>query len=166
MIEFDGYIMGSAEKYFFKKIKRLSLKLIYGSLLLPLPGVIILSLQYNFWVLLGVYSSMFITAPLCFCFPKSKKEKKAIKPKRIFTEDEYIIAVTDKCEDIKRISDVKEVYDFGEFYELVFPFGKVSEKFICQKDLLTKGSLKEFEALFECPIKRKRQSGDGSLIDG
>ena len=35
-----------------------------------------------------------------------------------------------------------------------FIFGKISDKFICQKDLLTKGSLEEFERIFEGKIKR------------
>ena len=47
------------------------------------------------------------------------------------------------------ISDAKQLRDFGEFYEIVFPFGKVSDKFICQKNLLTQGTLEEFEKLFE-----------------
>ena len=54
----------------------------------------------------------------------------------------------------RNIEDVKCVRDFGEFYELVFPFGKISEKFICQKDLLSKGTLAEFEALFGDKILR------------
>lgn len=53
------------------------------------------------------------------------------------------------------IKDVKNVYDHGEFYDLVFPFGKISGKFICQKNLLTEGTLAEFEALFDGKIVRK-----------
>ena len=41
------------------------------------------------------------------------------------------------------------------FYFIKFPFGKYSDKFICQKSLLTQGTLEEFEALFEGKIERK-----------
>ena len=48
-----------------------------------------------------------------------------------------------------------EEYDHGAFYEFVVPFGKVSDKFICQKSLLTKGTLGDFEKLIgEKLIKR------------
>ena len=53
------------------------------------------------------------------------------------------------------ISDVKKVVDHGEFYELSFVFGKVSDKFICQKSLLTKGTLEEFKAMFGDKVYRK-----------
>ena len=73
-------------------------------------------------------------------------------PKRIYTRDNHIVCVADKYTDSKLISDVTKVLDHGEFYELCFPFGKISEKFICQKSLLFKGSLGAFERLFKGKI--------------
>ena len=69
-------------------------------------------------------------------------------PKRIYTNGDHIVCVAEKYTDSKLIKDVKKVIDHGEFYELCFPFGKTSEKFICQKSLLSKGSLGAFERLF------------------
>lgn len=155
MIEFNGYITGSAEKYFFKRARNLVRNLMLASLLLLFPIVIAFSVNKKFWFLLQMYCIIFVTLPLVLYIPKSKKEKKAITPKKIFTEDEYIICITDKCEEIRHIGDAKKVQDFGEFYEIIFPFGKVSEKYICQKSLLVKGTLEEFEALFEGKIVRK-----------
>ena len=37
---------------------------------------------------------------------------------------------------------------------MVFPFGKVSEKFICQKSLLSEGTLEDFEKLYIGEWKR------------
>jgi hypothetical protein len=76
-------------------------------------------------------------------------------PKRIYIKDDHIVCIADRYTDSKFISDVNKVIDHGEFYELCFPLGKVSEKFICQKDLLTKGSLREFESIFKKKIERK-----------
>ena len=53
------------------------------------------------------------------------------------------------------IEDVVKLVDYGEFYDLSFPFGKLNDKFVCQKSLLSKGTLEEFEALFEGKIIRK-----------
>ena len=75
-------------------------------------------------------------------------------PKKIVTDNDYIISIADKYSDSRNINDVKLVRDFGEFYEIIFPFGKISEKFICQKNLLVKGTIEEFEALFGDKIVR------------
>lgn len=154
MIEFNGYISGSAEKYFFKKSRILGLKILLCSWILLFPGLICFSLNTELWIVMGIYCSMLLIILLLIYIPKSKKEKRALIPKRIFIEDEYIVAITDKYEDIKQISDVKKVIDYGEFYDLVFPFGKISERFICQKNLLINGSIEDFEAVFRCPIER------------
>ena len=57
------------------------------------------------------------------------------------------------------IGDAKQVRDFGEFYEIVFLFGKISDKFICQKNLLTKGTLEQFESLFNGKLQRINGKG-------
>ena len=87
---------------------------------------------------------------------KGKKKKESYLPYRIFTDEEYVVCITKKNEEYRLIKDVKLVYDYGEWYEITFPFGKKSSNFIYQKSLLTKGTLEEFEALFEGKIVRKK----------
>jgi len=50
---------------------------------------------------------------------------------------------------------VKKVYDYGEFYFISFYFGKISCYFICQKSLLTQGTIEDFEKLFDGKIVKK-----------
>lgn len=106
------------------------------------------------WGVVIAYLSFYLIFPLLVRIPRSKKEQAAVLPKRIYTERNSIVCVAEKYQERKKIADVKLVRDFGEFYELVFPFGKYSEKFICQKSLLSKGTLKAFEALFPGKIVR------------
>ena len=148
MIEFNGYISGEAEKYFWKNSKKIFQKIILCTFLLLAPPCVIIPARTQFWILPMIYCSLFVFVMLLTFLPKSKKERKSMVPKRIFTDGEFIISIAEKYEDTKKISDVKIVRDYGEFYELVFPFGKISEKYICQKDLLTKGTIEEFEQLF------------------
>ena len=63
--------------------------------------------------------------------------------------------MTDKSEEFRLIADAAKVIDYGDFYYISFPFGKISNNFVCQKDLLTQGTLEEFEALFEGKIVKK-----------
>ena len=161
MIEFSGYISGVAEKRFRKKSRDLAQNALLVGLLIFFPTIIFVAVKMKYMLLLVVYCAMFAVIPLLTRIPQSKKERKALTPRKIVIDSEYIVCVADKYTESKRVDDVKHVYDFGEFYEIVFPFGKMSEKFICQKDLLTKGSLGEFEKLFKGKIQHK--TGDGSL---
>ena len=108
--------------------------------------------------MLGLYCALFVVIPLLTHIPKSKKGKKSIIPKRIYTDEDSIVCVSEKYTEHRLLSDVKQVRDYGEFYEIIFPFGKISSNFICQKNLLTIGTVDEFEKLFDGKILRMTQS--------
>jgi hypothetical protein len=53
---------------------------------------------------------------------------------------------------------IKGVRDFGEYYVLIFRgLGNFSQ-IICQKDLLTNGTIEQFEELFDGKIVRKQSN--------
>ena len=154
MIDFAGGLSGDAEKCFLTRTVAVELLISLIGLLFPLPVAVFLAIRMRKWILLGVYLGLMALMMLMVCIPKSKKERKAITPKRIYIVEEEIICVTERSIEARRICDVKQVRDYGAFYELRCYVGPVSRSFICQKDLLTKGSLKEFEALFVGKIQR------------
>lgn len=86
---------------------------------------------------------------------KTPKGRKEITPKRIYVIDNNLICISDKQTESRGVELVKTAYDYGEFYFLSFPMGKKSGNFVCQKDLLTQGTLEEFEKLFDGKIVRK-----------
>ena len=155
MIEFDGYIFGAAEKRFWARSRNIAQAVLLMGVLAILPAVISFAEKVGGWVWIAGYCSLFLLIPLLLRIPKSEKEKRTLLPKKIYVEDEYIVCVGEAYEESKLIDDVAKVIDHGEFYELVFPFGNASDKFICQKGLLTKGTLEEFEQLFSGKITRK-----------
>ncbi len=161
MIKFHGYLTGNSQKRFFKKaIEYAQARLIVGVLLslTLLPGMAnIMHMRISFEVLLQVVCAIFticLLGMLLVRIPTSKKAKQLRITKEICIEDGVIVCISDKYQEIRKISDVKKVLDYGEFYELVFILGKQSEKFICQKSLLVCGSFEEFEQLFK-RIERK-----------
>lgn len=156
MIEFNGYLNGAAEEYFHKKTRILGRNILLMGVLILLPAIISFGIKINSWSLILGYCSLFLVIPILTMIPKGNKEKISITPKKIFTEDGYIICIADKYTESRLISDAKVLRDFGEFYEIVFPFGKVSDKFICQKNLIVKGTAEEFEALFVGKVIKKR----------
>ena len=154
MIEFCGLLTGSAERYFHKKSRSLVLHISVGGMLVFLPTIVTISIKTELWMILFVYCTLLCALPLLLMVPKDKEERISYTPKRIVVEDDTIVAIADKYAESRLISDAKVVRDHGEFYEIIFPFGKISDKFICQKDLLTKGTLETFEALFEDRLEK------------
>lgn len=55
----------------------------------------------------------------------------------------------------KRISQIKKVIDNGDWYFLIFRFGNMNDLWVCQKNLMIKGTSDEFEKLFEGKIVYK-----------
>lgn len=156
MITFTGYLTGAAEKAFVKRQRKTNL-MIFGFMLpFSIPTTLYVSLHIMkdirfFYAILAVLLLWGVVAVI----PKGKKEHMSYLPKEIYVEENYIVCNTENDSTSKLISDVKKVVDYGEYYSLYFPFGKSYDGFICQKSLLTKGSLEEFEALFEGKITKK-----------
>jgi len=95
-----------------------------------------------------------ILAALALLLPnvQTKKEKEKITPQRVYIDGDMIVSKSNAAVDTRNIKDVKEVRDYGEFYYFVFK--AYSYRFVCQKNLLTQGSIEEFENLFTGKIKR------------
>ncbi len=155
MIEFNGYLSGAAEKRFYQKSREIGRNIAMVAILLISPPCVLVGIRMHFWIPLIVCGVLLVAIPLLMRIPQSSKKQKELLPKRIYAEDGFIVCIADKYTESKLIADVKQVYDCGEYYELVFPFGNVSEKFICQKSLLVEGTLEEFEALFEGKLERE-----------
>lgn len=152
MIEFTGVITGEAEKYHRKKERRFGRNLLWLSMILVSPLAVTMCVLMHWWGMLIIYGALFCAVPLLCCIPQSKKEKQNVTPKRIYIIDDYMTAVCGTFEVYKNIKDARQVIDYGAFYDVIF--GIYSTKFICQKSLLTQGSLEEFEQLFQGKIKR------------
>ena len=125
-------------------------------MLLVSPLILTIAARVESWALILVYIGIYFAVTPLVSLLRGEKERIAMTPKKIFVQDGYIVCATDKQTEAKEVNAVKAVLDFGEFYDIVFPFGNASEKFVCQKSLLSKGTLEDFEALFEGKIERKQ----------
>ena len=158
MIEFKGYISGSAKKFFLKKTRMLVQNLFLFSLIMCFPVILYYIAITQLWMFMPGYLSLFIITPILVRIPQTKKSIQKITPKRIYIKDECIICEADSFVERRYIEDAKKLRDHGDFYEICFPMGRYSEKFICQKDLLSKGSLEEFELLFRDKITKSKDN--------
>ena len=116
-------------------------------------------------VILGIVHYVYLIAlPLWVIFPflmgiKPKaKSFQYILPKRIKISEETLDSEGESFHETKSISDIKEVINYGQFYQFIFKFPNKSNRFYCQKDLIVEGTLEEFEKLFEGKIVRKNNN--------
>lgn len=157
MIEFNGFLTGVSQKFFCKQIVKIQQKcmacaLIIGFILLP----VIFQMLYGdiIEILPKIIIAEIILFIIAILLPniQTKKEKERITPQKIYIDKDKIVSKSNAMVDTRFIQDVKEVKDYGEFYYFVFK--AYSYRFVCQKDLLTHGSLEEFENLFAGKIKK------------
>lgn len=158
MIEYTGYISGTAQKYCEKISRRLVLKALSIAFLTVLPTIIILALAIDNWGIIVGY--LFVIAISIGCLYLPKKNIQSFLPKKITIDTDYIVSITDHDTASRSIDAVQTVLDFGDFYVINFCAGQKSDRFICQKNLLSKGTDDAFRNLFKAKIRRKTGSTD------
>ena len=87
-------------------------------------------------------------------WPTKKEEYKLFSKSITITEDGEMVAVTHFEEILRAVSQVEEVVDVGCGYIIKFYYEHRTDFFLCQKDLLVKGTIEQFENLFEGKITR------------
>lgn len=156
MIEFNGYLTGTSQKFFCKQIVKLQQKIILFTLI-PI-FIILMIVFYLMFDVIALYPEVIISeiilSALALLLPniQTKKEKEKITPQKVYIDGDMIVSKSNAAVDTRFMKDVKEVRDYGEFYYFVFK--AYSYRFVCQKNLLTQGSLEEFENLFAGKIKK------------
>ena len=156
MIEFNGYLTGTSQKFFCKQIVKLQQKIILFTLI-PI-FIILMIVFYLMFDVIALYPEVIISeiilSALALLLPniQTKKEKEKITPQKVYIENDMIVSKSNAAVDTRFMKDVKEVRDYDEFYYFVFKV--YSYRFVCQKDLLTQGTIEEFESLFAGKIKK------------
>ena len=147
MIEFNGDLYGEAKIFFLKQaIKKIRfLYLVVFTYLAP----IFLLFAYRLGVLRVFWVYPVLVLALClFVRILLKTGNKDLLIKQVYVDGKYIYSVTRKQKYTFKIKSVKKIIDYGDFYFIAFsPFLPISD-IVCQKDLLSKGSLDEFEKIF------------------
>lgn len=162
MIEFSGEVNQSTENFIVKKTHRaLS---VYFTCLFLIIGVALFFIALNFYKtllpLIGLIALMELFFLILAIFPNiclnRKRDISRSLPIKVSIKDDEITREGKGDNAYKTINlyNVKKVFDYGEFY--YFNFSMSFDKlFVCQKDLITEGTIEEFEKIFEGKIVRK-----------
>ncbi|MBR7116898.1 MAG: hypothetical protein IKC87_04235 [Clostridia bacterium] len=156
MIEFKGEMIGKAKKFILGRHSKVQKIAFIGTAVVLLPVIIVLSILIEFPLGMLLYIPLAMIVGFAF-IPPSKSDQQTFVPKRLFidTEEGTIVSQAEKRESFHMIEAVDEVVDYGEWYHFVFRFEDRDPYFVCQKSLLTEGTLEEFEQLFEGKIERR-----------
>lgn len=157
MIEFNGYLTGAPKKFLFKKLISCFQNATIFAFTMVLPFIILLVKTFEALSILYLYLAFFLCLMIVYRIIIPKASKSAI-PKRIYIMDDKMVCIADNFTENRSVELVRKVFDYGEFYFISFYFGKISCYFICQKSLLTQGTIEDFEKLFDGKIVRKNEN--------
>lgn len=154
MIEFRGEIDGRCKKY------RLYAESMVGLVCTLIPALLIaIPVTVCLIVIDRVFALAYIPLVLFVVFaviaPLSKKAQKLTLPYCVQIYDDRIESKGEKFHDIRQIVHVKKVVDMGDWYQIFFRFPHKNAHFVCQKNLIAQGSIREFEELFEDVLIRR-----------
>ena len=153
MIEFRGELSDNVKEFFMKKVVEKLYFLYLVAFICIAPFWFRFSYEIGvldiFWIYpLGI-AVLFLIVKIAF-----KKGNKDVLIKRVYVEGSHIFSVSSNGTYKFKIKSIKKVTDYGEFYFIEFSKFLAVEDIVCQKNLLTKGTLEEFEALFEDKLVR------------
>lgn len=165
MIEFKGKLSSKCKEYLIDDSWRITF---FTILIICIPFIVLtIVLTFKFdWI----YSLIFIPIALFMFFGSLKPSTKSYemffgKNGKIFEgelqwniiiDQNLISAEGIQRSETKNLDDIKKVVDMGDFYKIYFYFPHKSNLFVCQKDLIIKGTIEEFEDLFSAKIMRKK----------
>ena len=155
MVEFFGLISDECEKYIVAKKNKATITCFCVASLI----CIICTTVFGF-----IDFSVF--KPMLFCtlivvaisvvvsiLPLSKARQKQIElfktEIRITIDENNIVNTTIYGRISRPLEQVKKVIDVGKWYCIVFKGGDIANSWVCQKDLITKGTIEEFEEIFD-----------------
>ena len=153
LIEFKGDLTGQCKRFMLMKQWKMQAIVALVIVIIFVPPVIVVSVCWKSTVLLFLIPILILA--FLFLLPPGRNSRKSFMPKRIFIdpEDETIVNECEKLERFHMISSVSKVLDYGEWYYLKFYFSDRDLYFVCQKSLITQGTLEDFEALFKDKIE-------------
>ena len=169
MFIFQFKLQGEIKDYLIKKQKSgLRLSAIITALVFIIPAVIISVIWYDDFIVRAISIGLTIFALLfLICFSRWNGPLNGFYkyiPQQVIIDSKQgtieTIGSEKYCYQCEEMNWIKEIIDWGGWYEFKF-YGRCgSWFFICQKNLIVEGTIEEFEELFKDKIVRKYKQKD------
>ena len=153
MIRFYGEINKESQKFIAKKMLRLGLYAMIVLLIVVGFPSILAGVFFDIW-----FFTIFTGMGMLVALFLSYYTRKDYYPNLITIDNNQICAELGKGMATRTFDDVKQIIDYGEFYDIIFYFPNKVLNCICQKDLIQEGTIEDFEELYKDYIVRKYKS--------
>lgn len=162
-IEFNGMITGKAKKFYYRKkalswVCLIACTWICASIILPIAFSLIFGRFIDIDLLAYLLCTVICLIISCTLALLAVLFKK-YNLKKISFDCRNLYIFKGKRKFTVPVSGIKQIKDYGEFYRIklyvVSYIGYDFDIFNCQKDLLIKGTLEEFEKMFDNKIVRR-----------
>lgn len=156
MIEFRGLLSKKAASfYYYRKLTLFFIWFLTGCCgaipFMLFMRVLVGELAY---LIFGGVVIIILSFFAVFVLPVFKNKCVQNGPKLICIGTELMVETKD-AKEIRKFDNVTKIKEYRDFYVIYFNRRFNTFEFVCQKDLLTTGTLREFEALFDGKIVRK-----------
>lgn len=153
MIEFKGELSEPCKKFVLDNNSRVA-RICAIIVCAPLAALDIWWAVSNDLFYLIVLPALVMCVSLAGIKPKGK-DYELIMTKRVTIDGNCLESEGGQLTEARSIDQIKCVIDYGEWYKIIFRFPNKSQRFICQKDLITQGTIEDFENLFADKIIRR-----------
>lgn len=164
MIVFNGEASDKAKLYY--KIKGAN-ALVIGACIFSViwcVPVLLICIYYDWIVALFFAPFAFVViASIVYRFAPTDLNK-IQTPVKVEIMPDVMISTGKIFEYARYYDDVKKVIDYGEWYHIVFYWPHKCWSYLCQKDLITEGTIEEFEEYFKDKLVCKKLKGDKSNL--
>ena len=158
MIEFYGILSAECKVERAKHIAKVNGRIfLITTIILSVP-LLFFGIRNGLWYLSVVLMIIFLIMTIAAYQPEKRLFDLKIPCKVIIENNAiFVSSIGGKAESMsaRPIKKVKEVIDRGNYYIIVFKFGDITNSCFCQKNLIKKGTIEEFEQLFQGKIIRK-----------
>ncbi len=156
MIEFKGDLSSECIHFYIKKdILRSLIIFLLPALPFIIPMLILSIVKEElFW---GVLAGLIFVIAVGMAIVEGTVFLKKKLPTQITIADDRIDKLSVLEPKNNPISEIEAVVDYGRWYQIYFNIGFRNNYVICQKDLIVKGTIEEYEKLLEDKIIRLKK---------
>lgn len=110
------------------------------------------------WPYALILIAFFVAGTIFSFIPQKKRALSLNMPSQLIVDYRTIsiTALGGASMTTKSLQKVKKVIDAGGWYYIIFKYGDITNAWGCEKDLIVKGTLEEFEKVFEGKIIREK----------
>ena len=159
MIEFYGSLSDNCISIS-SKIQNIKNGLVFmmGTLFSIIISIILLIFNISSYTYFLGLSALLVVINICLFVVPAKSIVYKLPRKISITKDFIVLEIDYLGKNIKaksnKLARINKIIDYGECYFITFK-NNFTEHIICQKDLIVKGTLEDFENLFKEKIVRK-----------